>query len=144
MTQSGRDAEPAQSGLVVAVGYKETPGGASMHGRAGRVVAGMVRVSIRVPNGAMVLDVAVQAESIQGALGIVRRRYPHTSIRVAFPIDTGRSFVKDSAAPKGFIQLETPARLAACKWNKFPRLEVVLLFESQCRVGAVSAAEVLC
>jgi hypothetical protein len=47
----------------------------------------MVRVPIRIREGASRIDVSVQAQSIRRAVGIVANRYPGADVRVSFPID---------------------------------------------------------
>jgi hypothetical protein len=59
----------------------------------------MVRVSIRIREGASRFDVSVQAQSIRRALSIAADRYPNADVRVSFPIDGGAFFVEDP--PRG-------------------------------------------
>lgn len=72
-----------------------------------------VRVSIEVRNGAARFNVAVQAESIRRAVGIVARRYPDRDIGVKFPIDPEGFFVEDRAAQAGIVGLDLPKKVAA-------------------------------
>jgi len=61
----------------------------------------MVKVAVEVRNGTARFRVAVRAESIRRALSVVGKRYPHSEVRVRFPID-----------PEGFF-VEAPERVAA-------------------------------
>ncbi len=56
----------------------------------------MVKVSIEVRKGAARFWVAVQAESIQRAMGIIEGRFPGGDCRMKFPIDP-ESFFADTA-----------------------------------------------
>jgi hypothetical protein len=47
----------------------------------------MIRVSIRIREGASCFDVSVQAQSIRQAVSIVAALYPNADVRVRFPID---------------------------------------------------------
>ena len=58
----------------------------------------MVKVSIEVHSKTARFVVAVQAKSIQRALGIVTARYPGSVARVRFPIEPEGFFVEDAAA----------------------------------------------
>ena len=58
----------------------------------------MVKVSIEVHSGTAHFEVAVRAQSIQQALGIVATRHPSSVARVKFPIDPESFFVEESAA----------------------------------------------
>jgi len=58
----------------------------------------MVKVSIEVHSGTARFAVAVQAHSIQRALGIVTARYPGSVARVKFPVEPEGFFVEDLAA----------------------------------------------
>jgi hypothetical protein len=73
----------------------------------------MVKVSMEVRSGAARFDVAVQAESIQRAVSLVRGRYPKGNVRVRFPIEPESFFVDDRLAPRGIVGLEDKARVAA-------------------------------
>jgi hypothetical protein len=73
----------------------------------------MVKVSIEVRSGAARFDVAVQAESIQRAMSLVRGRFPKGNIRVRFPIEPESFFVEDRTARRGIVGVEHPARMAA-------------------------------
>jgi len=74
----------------------------------------MIRVAIEVRNGVATLDVvAVRAESIRRAVGLVAARYPGADVRVRFPIEPEGFFVKDPAAQAGLIEHEQPEQVAA-------------------------------
>lgn len=47
----------------------------------------MVRVSVEVREGDDLFEVTVYADTISGAVGIVRARFPGHDVRVVFPID---------------------------------------------------------
>lgn len=71
----------------------------------------MIKLSVEVRSGATRFDVAVQAESIQRALGVVTRRYPAMTCRVKFPIEPEDFFVMGSASRE--MVAEPPQRMAA-------------------------------
>lgn len=54
----------------------------------------MVKVSIKVQNGASCFNVAVQAESIERAASIVGGTNPDNDVQVKFPISPDGFFVK--------------------------------------------------
>jgi hypothetical protein len=58
----------------------------------------MIRVSVQLRSGAARFRVAVQAQSIEGALEIVKRYNPNKDCRVTFPIDPETFFVRDGVA----------------------------------------------
>jgi hypothetical protein len=58
----------------------------------------MVRVSVELGNGASQFRVAVQAESIERALEIVKRYNPGKDCWLAFPIDPETFFVGEDVA----------------------------------------------
>jgi len=62
---------------------------------------GMVRISVEVTSGAARFRVAVQAESIQRALEIVRRQNPGRDVGVVFPIEPEMFFAGDRGAEVG-------------------------------------------
>jgi len=63
----------------------------------------MIRISIKVYRGAALESkVAVQAESIKGALESARRYNPGKGCRVAFPIDPEGFFVGDALGRGGW------------------------------------------
>jgi hypothetical protein len=72
----------------------------------------MVKISIEVRSGAARFDVAVQAESIQGAVSLVQERYSKGSVKVKCPIKS-ESFVEGPAARSRIVGPEHPARAAA-------------------------------
>ena len=73
----------------------------------------MVKVSMEVRSGTARFDVAVQAESIQRAMSLVRGRYPKGNVRVRFPIEPESFFVEDPSAHTRIVGLELPTRVAA-------------------------------
>ena len=73
----------------------------------------MVRVPIEVRSGHTSFEVTAQAESIQQAVNLVRRRYLGSDVRVKFPINPKNFFVNDSAARAGVVGLEGPIVMAA-------------------------------
>jgi hypothetical protein len=73
----------------------------------------MVKVSIEVRSGTARFNVAVQAQSIQRALGLIAGRYPKGKVRVTSPVDPEGSFVNDPAALAGMVGSERPQRMAA-------------------------------
>ena len=72
----------------------------------------MVEVSVRVRSGAARFDLAVQAESIRRAVSVVAGRYPKASVKVRFPIDSGRFFVEKNAARSGMVGVYKPIATA--------------------------------
>ena len=58
----------------------------------------LVKVSIEFHSKTACFVVAVQAKSVQRALGIVAARYPGSVARVKFPIEPEGFFVEDAAA----------------------------------------------
>ena len=73
----------------------------------------MVRVSIRIREGASRFDVSVQAQSIRQAVGITVARYPGADVRVSFPIDAEAFFVEEPATRTARLRREWPERVAA-------------------------------
>jgi hypothetical protein len=73
----------------------------------------MVRVSIKVRNGAVHFDVVVQAESICRAVSLVGVRYPKSDVRVKFPIDPESFFMEDPTARTGILGFAQPDAIAA-------------------------------
>ena len=55
----------------------------------------MVRISVEVRSGTARFRVGVQAHSIRKALSVVRGRYPHGVVEVAFPIEPEGFFVRE-------------------------------------------------
>ena len=64
----------------------------------------VVRVSVRVSGDGEDVRVEVQAESIEGALQMVRERNPGGECEVSFPIDPERFFVADPAKGVGTVE----------------------------------------
>jgi hypothetical protein len=58
----------------------------------------VVRVSIRIREGASSFDVSVQAQSIRRAIDIAAALYPGADVRVRFPIDAEAFFVEEPDA----------------------------------------------
>jgi hypothetical protein len=56
--------------------------------------------------------VAVRAESIRRAVGIVNAYYPGANARIVHPIEPEAFFVRDAAAPAGLAELEMPESVA--------------------------------
>jgi hypothetical protein len=56
----------------------------------------MIKIAIEVKSGTTTFKVAVQAESIQGALEIVKRYHAGKECEVVFPIDPEGYFVEDA------------------------------------------------
>ncbi len=59
----------------------------------------MIRISVQVSSGTARFEVAVQAESIERALGIATRLNPGNECEVTFPIDPELFFVEDYVDP---------------------------------------------
>jgi len=69
----------------------------------------MVKVSIEVRNGgAHCCKVAVRAQSIEQAVGIVRGSYPDCFVRVKFPIDPEGFFSKEPASRPRIVEVNRP------------------------------------
>jgi len=73
----------------------------------------MVRVSIRIREGASRFDVLVQAQSIRRAVGIAAARYPGADVRVSFPIYAEAFFVEEPGTRAERLRREQPERVAA-------------------------------
>jgi hypothetical protein len=73
----------------------------------------MVRVSIRIREGASRFNVSVQAQSIPRAVEIAADRYPEADVRVSFPIDGGAFFVEEPATRTARLRSEWLERVAA-------------------------------
>jgi hypothetical protein len=73
----------------------------------------MVRVSIRIREGASRFDVSVQAQSIRRALGIAAARCPGADVQVSFPIDAETFFVEKPGSRAELLRCEQPERVAA-------------------------------
>lgn len=64
----------------------------------------MVRVSVEVRSGVARFRVVVQASNIQRAVSLVKGLYSASDVRVLFPIDPERFFVKEAFAKEGLIE----------------------------------------
>ena len=73
----------------------------------------MVKVSIEVRNGDAHFCVAIRAESIRRAVGLVARRYPDHDVGVKFPIDPEGFFAEDPSGQAGIVGFERPEEVAA-------------------------------
>ena len=73
----------------------------------------MIRVSIRIREGASRFDVLVQAQSIGRAMGIAAAQYPGADVRVSFPIDAEAYFVEEPCARAERLGSEQPDGVAA-------------------------------
>ena len=73
----------------------------------------MVRVSVRIREGASCFDVSVQARSIRQAVGIAVARYPGADVRVSFPIDGEAFFVEEPGSRAARLRSTWPERVAA-------------------------------
>ena len=63
----------------------------------------MIKIAIEVKSGTATFKVAMQAESIQGALEIVKRYHAGRECEVVFPIDPGGFFVEDDPGRGGMV-----------------------------------------
>ena len=63
----------------------------------------MIKIAIEVKSGATSFEVAVQAESIEGALEIVKRCNAGKACEVVFPIDPEGFFVEDDLSRGGVV-----------------------------------------
>ncbi len=100
----GEDRIPLFTSLLLRCNAMEI--GCRLYGqnRRGSEVDEVVRVSVRVSNGGEDLEVEVQAESIQGALQMVREHNPGGECEISFPIDPERFFVADPAKGVGTVE----------------------------------------
>jgi hypothetical protein len=71
----------------------------------------MLEVAIEVQSGTARFGVAVQAQSIQRALGLIEARFPGSTCRVKFPIEAEGFFVEAAGARAGIV--EQAKKLAA-------------------------------
>lgn len=55
----------------------------------------MIRVAMEVREGATLLKETVSAESVRGAVNVMRERYPGREVRVVFPINPEDFFLED-------------------------------------------------
>ena len=60
----------------------------------------MVKVSVEVRSEGARFRVGVQARSIRRALSVVGKRYPHSEVKVSFPINPEDFFVEGRAAER--------------------------------------------
>jgi hypothetical protein len=65
----------------------------------------MIKVSMKVGEGATLSRATVQAESIREALSIASERYPGRDVRVIFPIDPEDFFIEDPTEGNGWARL---------------------------------------
>jgi hypothetical protein len=63
----------------------------------------MIKISIEVKSGTTSFKVALQAQSIEGALAIVRRYNAGKECEVVFPIDPEGFFVEDVPGRGGMV-----------------------------------------
>jgi hypothetical protein len=68
----------------------------------------MVKISVEVRSGAARFDVAIQAESIQRAVDLVKGFYSANDVKVVFPIDAEGFFVEEALAKEGLIEGAKP------------------------------------
>jgi hypothetical protein len=73
----------------------------------------MVKVSIEVRSGAARFNVAVQAQSIQQAVSLVKERHSKCTLKARFPIESESFLVEDQSVRRRIVDLEEPARVAA-------------------------------
>ncbi len=73
----------------------------------------MVRVPIRVREGAFCFDAWFQARSIRRAVRIAADRYPNADVRVSFPIDADAFFVEAPGTRAELLRRERPGSVAA-------------------------------
>jgi hypothetical protein len=73
----------------------------------------MIRVCVEVGNDAARRSVLVQAESLRGAMNIVKQRYPGSAAQVVFPINHEAFFVREVGAATGLIEREALGATAA-------------------------------
>jgi len=63
----------------------------------------MIKISIEVRSSAARFNVALLAESIEGALEMAKRYYPGKVCKVVFPIDPEVFFVEDDLGRGGVV-----------------------------------------
>jgi hypothetical protein len=56
----------------------------------------MIKVSLEAREGAVLSQVAVQADSISQAVSMMKGRYPGREVRIVFPIDPEEFFIEGS------------------------------------------------
>jgi hypothetical protein len=64
----------------------------------------MIKVSMKVREGAALSRATVQAESIREAMSITRGRYPGREVRVIFPIDADHFFMEGPVEENGWAR----------------------------------------
>ena len=64
----------------------------------------MIKIAIEVKSGTTSFKVAVQAESIEGALEVVKRCHAGKECAVVFPIDPEDFFVEDDPGRGGMVR----------------------------------------
>jgi hypothetical protein len=64
----------------------------------------MIKISIEVKSGTTSFKVAVQAQSIEGALEVVKRYHAGKECEVVFPIDPKGFFVEDDPGRGGMFR----------------------------------------
>jgi hypothetical protein len=67
-----------------------------------------VRTSVEVRCGPERFRVGAQAQSIEGAVNLVKGLYSTKDVKVVFPIDPEGFFVGDSLAAEGLIERDKP------------------------------------
>lgn len=72
----------------------------------------MIEVLVEVGTVTARFGVMVRAESIRGAVDIVKADYPGADARVVHPIDPEAFFVRDAATPTVPVEPEMPKRAA--------------------------------
>jgi hypothetical protein len=73
----------------------------------------VVRVSIRIREGASRFEIPVQAQSIRRALCVAAARYPGADVQVSFPIDAEAFFVEKPGVRAERLARGEPERVAA-------------------------------
>jgi hypothetical protein len=71
----------------------------------------MIKVSVEVRSGATRFRVALQAESIERAVKLVRERFPNHHTMLSFPIEPQSFFVEGCVTQA--LEFEQPKKLAA-------------------------------
>jgi hypothetical protein len=64
----------------------------------------MVKTSVEVRCGPDRFRVGAQAQSIEGAVNLVKGFYPANEVKVVFPIDPEGFFVEDALAAEGLLE----------------------------------------
>jgi hypothetical protein len=68
----------------------------------------MVRTSVEVRCGPDSFRVGAQAQSIEGAVNLVKGFYSSNDVKVVFPIDPEGFFVEADPAAEGLIEIDKP------------------------------------